>query len=312
MISKIDIIGIREEEEKSMNNRISLIKDSKLDDLSKRILLLMIEKTTIILIQNLNSSFLSIYNERTNDSFFSYILNNSLYTQYFNNNSLVYSYQSLSDTTCFDSKLDNSDITNNNNNSIIENIPEFKFNSARSSYYLKYDLYDIPIGQIIYNYNHPPRYRINNSFYAFLYPDELITYCLIISGFLSNKNKINFDSINYSINKIDNSQFNSILGLYFCDKNIEIKFGNEVMIKKCAPNEFICKECMEVNKKKYNIKDNYLININGRVAKINKGSFHCFGKYLCGIRNNQIEDCISKFSCKACQMLDYYLKYYFN
>ena len=99
---------------------------------------------------------------------------------------------------------------------------------------------------------------------------------------------------------------NNSLGLYFCGK--EIKIENE--IKKCAPNEFICKECMEINKKKYNLNGKYLININGRVAKINKGSYHCFGHFLYGNNGNQIEDCISKFSCNACKLLDNYCNYY--
>ena len=60
---------------------------------------------------------------------------------------------------------------------------------------------------------------------------------------------------------------------------------------------------MELNKKRYEIKSNYVINICGRVSKINKGSYHCFGHFLCG---NQIEDCINKFSCKACKLIDEY------
>ena len=66
---------------------------------------------------------------------------------------------------------------------------------------------------------------------------------------------------------------------------------------------------MKLNKEKYFIKNDYLININGRVTRINKGKYHCFGHFLVG---NQIEDCINKFTCKACKMLnsikDYYLK----
>ena len=64
---------------------------------------------------------------------------------------------------------------------------------------------------------------------------------------------------------------------------------------------------MKNNKEIYNIKKNYLININGRVAKINKGKYHCFGHFLVG---NQIEDCISKFTCKACKLLQIYSEYY--
>ena len=64
---------------------------------------------------------------------------------------------------------------------------------------------------------------------------------------------------------------------------------------------------MEINKKHYNIKKSYLINIYGRVAKINKGGYHCFGHFLLG---NQIEQCISKFSCNGCKVLDLYSKYF--
>ena len=64
---------------------------------------------------------------------------------------------------------------------------------------------------------------------------------------------------------------------------------------------------MLINKRKYNLKNSYLININGRVTKKNKGSYNCFGHFLLG---NQIEDCISKFTCKACKMINYYFEYY--
>ena len=66
---------------------------------------------------------------------------------------------------------------------------------------------------------------------------------------------------------------------------------------------------MEINKKKYGLKNNYLININGRVAKIIKGKFHCFGHFLIG---NIIEDCITTFSCKACEIIDKYSDYYLS
>ena len=105
-----------------------------------------------------------------------------------------------------------------------------------------------------------------------------------------------------------NITFNKELGLYFCGNNIEIQTKNGKKTKECAHNEFICKHCMELNKKRYEIKNNYLINICGRIAKINKGSYHCFGHFLC---SNQIEDCIKKFSCEACKLLDLNSKYYF-
>ena len=148
----------------------------------------------------------------------------------------------------------------------------------------------------------PEKYKINDRLSILLYPDDCKTFYFIKSRKLGDEKIINdLDNEETKFTKFDNS-----IGLYFCGK--EIKIENE--IKKCAPNEFICKECMGVNKKKYNIKNDCLININGRVAKINKGNHHCFGHFLCGSKGNQIEDCISLFSCKACKMLDYYSKYY--
>ena len=64
---------------------------------------------------------------------------------------------------------------------------------------------------------------------------------------------------------------------------------------------------MNYNEEIYNIKNNYLININGRVAKMNKGKYHCFGNFFVG---NQIEDYINKFTCKACILLLMYSEYY--
>ena len=79
------------------------------------------------------------------------------------------------------------------------------------------------------------------------------------------------------------------------------------MKRKCVKkNEFICGWCMENTKKRYKINKTYLINIKGRVAKINNNSYHCFGHFLKG---TQIEDCI-KFSCNGCKMLDKYSEYY--
>ena len=106
--------------------------------------------------------------------------------------------------------------------------------------------------------------------------------------------------------EIKDKIFDNKVGLYFCYSDIQL----EKEIKKCQPNNFICKKCMEINKKLYNIKSDNLVNIKGRVSKMNRGSYHCFGRYLSGEPSTQIEDCISKFSCKACQMLNKYSTYY--
>ena len=97
-----------------------------------------------------------------------------------------------------------------------------------------------------------------------------------------------------------------MLGLFFCGKKINEGIKEE---KKCSPNEFICKDCMKLNKEIYYINktNDYLININGRVAKMHKGKYHCFGHFLF---DREIKDCINKFSCKACKMLDSIKDYY--
>ena len=171
-------------------------------------------------------------------------------------------------------------------------IKEKKFNSLRANFYIKKKLYDIPlIESTTMELYLPEKYKIDQEYFGFLYPNNFETYCITKSGFLT---KVNIKNCYNSINS---------LGLQFCGKQIKI----EGELKRCASNDFICKECMKKNKKIYNIKNNYFININGRVTKINKGSYHCFGHFLCG---TGIEDCISNFTCKACKMFDSYSKYY--
>ena len=105
------------------------------------------------------------------------------------------------------------------------------------------------------------------------------------------------------------NHFNEKLGLYFCGENFQIQIEDQIYKRKWAPNEFICKEYMEKNKKEYFINNDYLINIKGRVAKKIKGKFHCFGHFS-NKNNNQKEDCMEKFTCKACKILNFFIKYY--
>ena len=72
----------------------------------------------------------------------------------------------------------------------------------------------------------------------------------------------------------------------------------------------ICKNCMEKNKKRYQIDNLYLVNINGRTAKRKNKElgFHCYGHF---IKGNQIEICLKEFKCEACKLLDRYENYYF-
>lgn len=183
--------------------------------------------------------------------------------------------------------------------SIIHSTGISEFTKEKKNYWIKYGLYDVKVptnlkGLIICSLDEEK----GEEKYCYFYYNKLTTYYYI--------QNIKFGE-NYSINEnfeTDNN-YNSSLGLFFCGKKIELE--NEET-KRCNPNEMICKECMEKDKKRYNLQSYNLVNINGRAAKKNKKSFHCFGHFMVG---NQIENCLQKFSCEACKLLDKYEQYYF-
>ena len=299
---KLNLLKIKFNYNIHINEKMQELNDSNLNYFEKKILLLKLEEsTTIFLMKNSNLTIIErqYENDEENNNVINYYNNTSLY----NSNFVPYlSYNiSLTETTLYETKL-GKDI----NNSIIENIQELKFNPLRANFCLKHNLYDIPLVPEINNFNHPPKYKINDELFAFLYPNILKTYCITITGFIANNRTLIYNSKNLEL-KDYNSQYNILLGLYFCGKEEKIKIGNKTEYKICKPNEFICKQCMNLNKQKYNLKNNYLININGRVSKINKGIYHCFGNFLV---ENQIEQCINKFCCDGCKNLNYYYDYY--
>ena len=254
-------------------------------------------------ISNTNNSNFKINNTEINNEQKFYFYKSDSSTNISNN----VSNSNFNDSSTFDNSKSNISNTSDNNNltSFSDNNYQTlkQFNSIRTKYYDKNKLFDLTPALNYKIINLPSKYKINEKHSAYLYENNLITYTICMSGFLVKDGKNIFPFCN---NIENNDIFNETLGLFFCGKNIEIK--NEIgLYKNCKPNEFMCKECMHKNKKLYNIKSKYLININGRVAKINKGSYHCFGKFLIG---NQIEDCINKFSCMACKLLDQYSMYY--
>jgi hypothetical protein len=94
--------------------------------------------------------------------------------------------------------------------------------------------------------------------------------------------------------------------LFFCykDNNINCKCCKS---KKCEPGNCMCKSCMELNKQYHQLKDNYLINKYGRVAKINNNFCKCQCFYLednlpvyCGSKNKKNN---KQYLCKGCQDL---------
>ena len=333
----IDIKGLKEEKEHIINEKIKDIKDPTLSYYQKRKKVLQESKTEkhdirdkqyFLEIQKIKEVDENRINEKINN-------NKNLIQNYYEKRQIVIkddesttdyvkktdisnssgnAYNQVNDSSFIgnqstrdSSQIDNSQINNesNENNQIIQKETEKKFNLPRSNFYIKNKLYDCPYYEQELNKIIPEKYKINEkgNMFGFLYPDGYKTYYITKSRYLGEDkiiNELNDKEIN--LTNFDNSR-----GLCFCGKEIKI---NEKETKICCPNEFICKECMKINKKKYNINDKYLININGRVAKINKGSYHCFGHFLGGIKSNQIEDCISKFSCKACKLLDDFKDYY--
>ena len=222
--------------------------------------------------------------------------------------SFIFSYDDIKQSYLNLSNYYNNNFVENTNNSILNNdtkIEEKTFNSVKTTFYGKNKLYDIMLflkepDKIVKT---AEKYRINEQF-SYTYPNDLITYYITESGFLFEHKK-EYGLINDIKN---NDSFINELGLHFCGNliNYENNEGKKES-KKCCPNEFICKDCMKLNKEEYFIKKDYLININGRVAKINKGKYHCFGHFFVG---KQIEDCINKFSCEACNILDSISNYY--
>jgi hypothetical protein len=295
-IFNLNISKIREQDENEIEKKMKDIKLQELNTFEKRIMVLKEEKTSNILVRQ------NTVKEGENDNI---ILIDVTEKQSCLNNS------SINNT---DSTIDNSN--RKNDKIIIDNsfdlscfdikaiINESNFNDARKYYYLNYKLYDLPLNQNINKYENtqPCKYIINKDYFTFAYPNKISTFSLAISGFLKT-DKINED--NASINKeIKNNKYYQLFGIFFCEKDISLKDGQH---KKCAPNDFMCKECMKKNRNIYNLKNNYMINIIGRIAKKNKGSYHCFGHFLVG---DNIEDCLTKFTCEGCKLLNLYSEYF--
>ena len=172
----------------------------------------------------------------------------------------------------------------------------------KKNYWIKYNLYDNITDYNNKNIKLPRLVQLDEEKYCYIYLNKLETYYYTKSAFLGSNKSINDDK--YDLNEC---KLNESLGLFFCGKNIEYGGKNKI----CSPNNMICRKCMEKNKKRYNLKNKYLININGRVAKKIKDEdkeFHCFGHFLIG--KIQIENCLDKFCCEACKLLGKYENYY--
>ena len=319
---------IQEEWENEIQKRIKEIKDENLSDDDKRVIVLSELKTTEYVIEkneeaeevskvekNEEAEEVSkveknekVYNKNKDDN-----INNSSLNKTAETSNL--SLSKVDDLSLVDdinqsylnlSNIFDKNFTENSNNSTLDNEnkkEEKKFNSLKEAFYYEQKLFDILLNIKSQNVETVKnKYRIK-EYYSFVYPNDLKTYYITESGYLLDH------KIEYGLNndiKINESRKNESLGLFFCGKKINEGIKEE---KKCSPNEFICKDCMKLNKEIYYINktNDYLININGRVAKMHKGKYHCFGHFLF---DREIKDCINKFSCKACKMLDSIKDYY--
>jgi hypothetical protein len=205
------------------------------------------------------------------------------------------------DSTFQDSKEYKDQLSETSKNSGIFNIFKKKlkiFNEARAQHYLKHKIYDDLLTEINPTNQDlilPEIYKIDDTHYIFVYENTLKTYPITLTHALE---------LTQQIIKISN--LDEPFGIHFCGKKVKLK--GEIELRECAPNNFICKECMEKNKKRYNLPDDCLINIIGRVSKNIKGMYHCIGTFV--KENNGFDYCKSKFTCKACEILNLCKDYY--
>ena len=183
------------------------------------------------------------------------------------------------------------------NASTLSFIESHQVGDAKKNYWLKYDLIDVKLNNKIDNLD---LYHLDGEKYCYMYNNSLNTYYFIQNVHFGN---------NYIINDETSKDpdYKESFGLFFCGKKIEY---NNTADAKCCPNEMICKNCMEKNRKRYQIDNLNLVNINGRTAerKDKEFGFHCYGHF---IKGKQIEICLKKFKCEACKLLDKYENYYF-
>ena len=186
-----------------------------------------------------------------------------------------------------------------NFSNVLDDIPKYKFNSAKANFCLQNNLYDILLNNEAFTRKCPTKFSINDKLFAFVYPNDYTTYSITISGAFSRRKNTADNFINKEQNEKGRIYYPSV-GLFFCGKYVNVSLGKEKHTKKCLPDSYMCKNCVDINKKKYSIRNNYLINIKGRIAKINKGCYHCFGNFL---YENRIRECITNFQCEACILL---------
>ena len=277
----IDIKRLREERNARINQKISEIKDASLTYGQK--LLKVLDEL------NSSESFECVQSEEVSQIIeppMKWILEeekkSKIYTKY-----IVHSMQ---------------DISNDSTNDISSEKQGSQVSDPMAEKWIKNKLYDSTSLFENLDKQGDKQESFSNKYMAYEYPNDLKTYNVSISQFLISNYKLG----KISSKVIDQKDYDSKLGLYFCGKDIK-EFG-----KKCSPNEMMCKDCMKKNKEIYHLDGHksLSININGRICSsaFKDKTFHCCGKFRFGktVRNCFNDD----FTCKACNKLNQNFNYY--
>ena len=277
----IDIKRLREERNARINQKISEIKDASLTYGQK--LLKVLDEL------NSSESFECVQSEEVSQIIeppMKWILEeekkSKIYTKY-----IVHSMQ---------------DISNDSTNDISSEKQGSQVSDPMAEKWIKNKLYDSTSLFENLDKQGDKQESFSNKYMAYEYPNDLKTYNVSISQFLISNYKLG----KISSKVIDQKDYDSKLGLYFCGKDIK-EFG-----KKCSPNEMMCKDCMKKNKEIYHLDHKSLsININGRICSsaFKDKKFHCCGKFKIG---KTVKNCINNddFTCKACKELNQNFIYY--
>ena len=281
----IDIKRLREERNARINQKISEIKDASLT----------YEQKLLKVLDELNSSesFECVQSEEVKEPKESEIIEppmkwileeekeSKICTKY-----IVHSMQ---------------DISNDSTNDISSEKQGSQVSDPMAEKWIKNKLYDSTSLFENLDKQGDKQESFSNKYMAYEYPNDLKTYNVSISQFLISNYKL--EKISSKV--IDQKDYDSKLGLYFCGKDIK-EFG-----KKCSPNEMMCKDCMKKNKEIYHLGHKSLsININGRICSsaFKDKKFHCCGKFRFG---KTVRNCINDdFTCKACKELNQNFEYY--
>lgn len=280
----IDIKRLREERNARINQKISEIKDASLTYEQK--LLKVLDEL------NTSESFECVQSEEVKEPSqiieppMKWILEeekeSKIYTKY-----IVHSMR---------------DISNDSTNDISSEKQGSQVSDPMAEKWIKNKLYDSTSLFENLDKQGDKQESFSNKYMAYEYPNDLKTYNVSISQFLISNYKL--EKISSKV--IDQKDYDSKLGLYFCGKDIK-EFG-----KKCSPNEMMCKDCMKKNKEIYHLNDHksLSININGRICSsaFKDKKFHCCGKFRIG---KTVGNCINDdFTCKACKELNQNFEYY--